>query len=161
MRMLISIPYISRDERKHLKKYEYSCRGDNPYCMDLLLDFIHAKFRMLPVESLGWSITFLPPFVALVGTAIWDTSIWVSLYGQEADFDGRDTVPGKFRGWRKFHVQNRGSDIARATQLISQACENYRRDKGFPEWNELVHNAEKEWIRARRREDVREFWKMI
>ena len=46
--------------------------------MNLLLDFIETEFGLLPVESPGWSITFLPPLAAVVGTALWDTSIWVS-----------------------------------------------------------------------------------
>jgi hypothetical protein len=85
-----------------------------------------GKRCRLPVESPGESITFIPPFVALVGTALWDTSIWVSLFGEEHEFDGHDTVIGKFPHWRRFHVQNRSEDIVRAKQLIQRACENYK-----------------------------------
>lgn len=120
--------------------------------MNLLLDFIEMKFGLLPVESPGESITILPPFVALVGTALWDTSIWVSLYGEGHDFDGNDTVIGKFPSWRRFHVQNRDSDIVRAKNLIQQACENYKRSQGCPHWDDMVRGAEERWLDNRAQE---------
>ena len=120
--------------------------------MNLLLDFIETEFGLLPVESPGESIVFLPSFVAIVGTSLWDTSVWVSLYGQANQFDGNDTETGKFQDWRRFHVQNRSSDIARAKTLIQQACENYKRNQGHPNWDELVRNAEERWLERRRQE---------
>ena len=120
--------------------------------MNLLLDFIEMEFGLFPVESPGESITFLPPFVAIVGTALWDTSVWVSLYGDEHEFDGNDTIIGQFKNWRKFQVRNRGEDIARAKKLIQQAGENYKRNKGYPNWDDMVRDAEDRWLDARRRE---------
>ena len=147
-----SVPYIQRDERPALHAFRYSQHSDNPHCMNLLLDFIELEFGLLPVESPGESITFLPPFVAVVGTALWDTSVWVSLYGEEHEFDGNDTATGKFPGWRRFQVQNRGKDIARAKTLIQKACENYTRNQRNPDWDEMVRDAEERWLEARRRE---------
>jgi hypothetical protein len=80
-KMPLSVSYIERDERPALHAFQYSRHSDNPHCMNLLLDFVEIEFELLPVESPGESITFIPPFVALVGAALWDTSIWVSLYG--------------------------------------------------------------------------------
>jgi hypothetical protein len=120
--------------------------------MNLLLDFIETEFGLLPVESPGESTTFLPPFVAFVGSAVWETSIWVSLYGQEREFDGDDTVPGKIPNWRRFHVQNRREDIARAQILMRQACENYKRNQGNPNWDDMVRAAEERWLENRNRE---------
>lgn len=107
---------------------------------------------MLPVESPGESITFIPPFVAIVGTALWDTSVWVSLYGQERDFEGDDTSNGKIPNWRRFQVQNRGEDIARAQCLIQQACRNYTRDQRTSNWDDMVRAAEQRWLNKRKRE---------
>ena len=126
--------------------------------MNILLDFIEMKFRLLPVESPGESITFLPPFVALVGTAVWRTSIWVSVFGDKNDFDGNDTVIGQFQHWRKFHVENRGTDISRAKKLIEQAWENYRRHQGNASWEDMVRNAEQRWLRRREQELKRAAW---
>jgi hypothetical protein len=120
--------------------------------MNLLLDFIDTEFGLLPVESPGESIIILPPFVALVGTALWDTSVWVSLYGEEHDFDGNDTVIGKFPNWRRFHVQNRSEDIVRAKSLIQQAYDNYKRSQGYPNWDDMVRDAEERWLENRARE---------
>ena len=150
--MPATVPYVERDERPGLHAFQYSCYSDNPYCMNLLLDSIETNFGLLPVESPGWSITFIPPFVALVGTALWDTSIWVSLFGEEHEFDGHDTVIGMFPHWRKFHVQNRSEDIVRAKQLIQQACENYKRSQGYPNWDDMVREAEERWLENRERE---------
>ncbi len=147
--MPISVPYIQPDERLGLHAFRYSQHSDNPHCMNLLLDFIEAEFGLLPVESPGESITFLPPFVALVGTALWETSIWVSLYGREQDFTGNDTVCGQFQDWRKFHVQNRSCDIARAKELIRQACSNYKQNQGNEDWENLVRSAEERWLERR------------
>src|SRR4051812_13982067 len=108
--MSISVPYIPRDERPGLYAFRYSQESDNPRCMNLLLDFIETEFGLLPVESPGWSIVILPQFVAIVGTAIWETSIWVSLYGKKHQFDGSDTSPGKYPSWRNFQVQNATGD---------------------------------------------------
>ena len=159
--MPITVPYIQHDERSALHKFQYALHGDNPYCMNLLLDFIEAEFGLLPVESPGWSITFLPPFVAIVGTALWDTSIWVSLYGKEHQFDGNDTVIGRYPNWRNFHVQNRDQDIARAKKLIEQACENYKHDHPNPNWNEMVRDAEERWLKKRRQEQRNALWRQI
>lgn len=123
--------------------------------MNLLLDFIEMEFGLLPVESPGETITFLPPFVALVGTALWDTSIWVSLYGDEYEFDGKDTEKGKFRHWRRFHVQNRDKDIVRAKELILKACENYKRSQGNIEWEYLIIASEQRWL-ERRSQEIRD-----
>ena len=120
--------------------------------MNLLLDFIETKFGLQPVESPGESITFLPSFVAIVGVALWDTSIWVSLYGEEHQFDGNDTVAGQFPTWRKFHVQNRHPDITRAKYLIQQACENYTRSQRNPNWDDMVRDAEERWLENRNAE---------
>lgn len=94
-------PYIQGDERTAMHAFRYAQHSDNPHCMNLLLDFIETEFGLLPVESPGWSITFLPPLAAVVGTALWDTSIWVSPYSEEHEFDGDDTVVGQFQHWRK------------------------------------------------------------
>jgi hypothetical protein len=120
--------------------------------MNLLLDFIETEFGLLPVESPGESIIILPSFVALVGVALWDTSVWVSLYGEQNDFDGNDTVIGQFPNWRKFHVQNRDNDIMRAKNLIQQACENYRRSQGYRHWDDMVRDAEERWLDNREQE---------
>ena len=152
--MPVSVPYLSKEERQNLHEYRYSRFSDNPYCMDLLLDFIEENFRILPVESPGETICFLPRFVAIGGTALEDTSVWVSLHGREHEFD-LPTVPGMYPAWRKYHVQNRGSDIGRAKNLILQACRNYIRDKGNPEWDDMVREAEESWLRERRRERAR------
>jgi hypothetical protein len=150
--MFTSVPYVSSDERPGLHAFRYSRHSDNPYCMNLLLDFIEAEFELQPVESPGESITFIPPFVAIIGTALWDTSIWVSLYGEEHDFDGNDTVAGQFQSWRKFHVQNRSEDIARAKTLIRRACDNYTRSQEHIEWFDMVRAAEERWFENRNRE---------
>jgi hypothetical protein len=78
--------------------------------------------------------------------------VWVSLYGEERDFDGNDTVIGQFPSWRKFHVQNRSEDIVRAKNLIRQACENYKWSQGSPKWDDLVRDAEERWLDNRARE---------
>lgn len=153
--MFTSVPYVPRDERPGLHAFRYSRYSDNPYCMNLLLDFIEAEFGVQPVESPGESITFIPPFVAVVGTALWDTSIWVSLYGEEHDFDGNDTVPGQFPSWRKFHVQNRSDDIARAKTLIRKACDNYKRSQEYADWADMVQAAEERWLENRNQELIR------
>ena len=150
--MPISVPYVQRDEREGLHAFRYSRHSDNPHCMSLLLDFIEEEFGLVPVESPGESITFLPPFVAIVGAALWDTSIWVSLYGQEHEFTANDTVRGQFPDWRKFHVQNRAEDTARAKELIKQACANYKRSQGNGDWDELVRSAEERWLEKRAQE---------
>ena len=150
-----TVPYVERDERPGLHAFQYSRYSDNPHCMNLLLDFIETEFGLLPVESPGESIVFIPPFVAIVGTALWDTSIWVSLYGEEQDFDGNDTVAGQFPSWRKFQVQNRDEDIARAKTLIRKACENYKRTQGNRNWNDMLREAEERWLENRRQELVR------
>lgn len=147
-----SVPYVHRDERTALHAFRYSRHSDNPHCMNLLLDFIEMEFGLQPVESPGESITFLPAFVAIVGTALWDTSIWVSLYGKERDFGGLSTVVGQYRNWRKFQVQNRDADIEQAKKLIRCACENYKRDHTGLEWLDLVVTAEERWLDNRERE---------
>src|SRR5438552_18057457 len=96
-----TVPYVERDERPGLHAFRYSRHSDNPHCMNLLLDFIETEFGLLPVESPGESIVFLPSFVALVGTSLCDTSVWVSLYGQANQFDGNDTENGKYPDWRR------------------------------------------------------------
>lgn len=156
-----SVPYISREERPALHAFRYSRHSDNPHCMNLLLDFIEAEFGLLPVESPGESITFLPSFVAIVGVALRDTSIWVSLFGSAHEFDGNDTVDGKFPTWRSFHVQNRGPDVVRAKSLIKQACENYKRSQGYLELHEMVHAAEERWLERRERELKRAKWEAL
>jgi hypothetical protein len=117
--------------------------------MNLLLDFIEKEFGILPVESPGESITFLPPFVAIVGTSLWDTSIWVSLLGEQYEFTGNHTVRGRFKNWRKFHVQNRDEDIEIAKKLIRQACANYKRNQGNINWDQMVLAAEERWLDSR------------
>jgi hypothetical protein len=121
--------------------------------MRLLLNFIKNEFELLPVESPGESICFLPQFVTILARpALWDTSVWVSLYGQEHDFTGNDTTRGKFPDWRKFHVQNRSEDIIRAKELIKQAYANYIRNQGNGNWNQLIHSAEERWLEDREQE---------
>jgi hypothetical protein len=150
--MPTTIPYIDRNERDALHAFRYAQHSDNPYCMGLLIDFIEMEFGLLPVQSPGESVTFLPPFVAFVGAALWDTSIWVSLFGQQYQFDGKDTVLGQNPNWRKFNVRNRSEDITRAKNLIQQACENYKRSQAHLGWDEIVQAAEQRWLDNRNRE---------
>jgi hypothetical protein len=124
--------------------------------MNLLLDFIEVEFGLRPVESPGESIVFLPQFVAIVGVALERTSIWISLYGAAHQFDGNDTVAGQYPTWRKFHVQNRRPDIARAKTLILRACENYKRDQPVSDWDEMIRFAEQRWIDNRNAEERRD-----
>jgi hypothetical protein len=156
-----SVPYVPREERSGLHAYRYSQFSDNPHCMNLLLDFIEEEFGLLPVESDGESLVFMPPFVALVGVALRDTSIWVSLYGSENDFDGKDLTAGKYAGWRSFHVQCRDPDVLRAKELIRRACENYRRQHPGQTWDEMVGNAEKRWLHKRNNDVRRDLFRSL
>ena len=148
----MTIQHIGPDQRQDTPIFKRSRHSGNPHCMNLILDFVQAEFGLLPVESPGWSLEFLPPFAVILSAAVWDTSVWVSLHGKAHQFDGRDTVPGKNPNWRKFNVRNRSEDITRIKRLLRQAHANYRRDQSHLGWDEIIHVTEARWIENRQRE---------